>query len=82
MFGLAGDVLLRSGPASYTLRSAAETLGVPVEELAHAWAMLGLTVADSDTPMLSQADVDGLATWIAFKDDFGEEAAAGFLGPH
>lgn len=79
LFGLAGDVLLWSGPASYTLRSAALALGVPVEEVAYAWAMLGLTVADSDTPMLSQADIDGLATWIAFKDDFGEDAAAGFL---
>ncbi len=52
---------------------------MPVEDVSHAWAMLGLTVADSDTPTLSQADVDALATWLAFKADFGEDAASGLL---
>jgi class 3 adenylate cyclase len=79
LFGLAGDALQRSGPPAYSLRTAAEALGVPLEDVEHAWAMLGLTVADSDTPALSQADVDGLATWVAFKADFGEDAASGFL---
>ncbi|MCV7401057.1 adenylate/guanylate cyclase domain-containing protein [Mycobacterium fragae] len=79
LFGLAGDALQRSGPPIHSLRSAAEELGVPVEDIEHAWAMLGLTVADADTPTLSQADVDGLATWAAFKADFGEDAASGFL---
>jgi class 3 adenylate cyclase len=79
LFGLAGDALQWSGPPIYTLRSAAEALAVPVEDLAHAWAMLGLTVADSDTPTLSQADVDALAMWVAFQADFGEDAASGFL---
>lgn len=79
LFGLAGDALQRSGSPTYSLRTAADALGVPVEDVEHAWAMLGLTVADCDTPALSQADFDGLATWAAFKGDFGEDAASGFL---
>ena len=41
--------------------------------------MLGLTVADPDTPALSQADVDGLATWVAMRMQMGPDAADGFL---
>jgi class 3 adenylate cyclase len=79
LFGLAGDALLWSGPPIYSLRTAAEALGVPVEELAQAWAMLGLTVADPDTAALTQADVDGLATWLAMRTQMGHDAVDGFL---
>ena len=79
LFGLAGDVLQWSGPPIYSLRAAAEELGVPLEELAHAWAVLGLTVADSEQPALSRADVDGLATWVAMKSIVGDDAALGLL---
>ena len=79
LFGLAGDVLQWSGPPIYSLRAAAEELGVPPEELAHAWAVLGLTVADSEQPALSRADVDGLATWVAMKSIVGDDAALGLL---
>jgi class 3 adenylate cyclase len=79
LFGLAGDALLWSGPQIYTLRTAAESIGTTVEEVEHAWAMLGLTVADSDTPALSQADVDALATWVTMRMQMGPDAADGFL---
>jgi class 3 adenylate cyclase len=79
LFGLAGDVLLQSGPLKYTLRTAAESLGVPVADIEHAWAILGLTAADVDTPMLSQADVDALATWIAMRAQLGEDATDGYM---
>ncbi|MGH3967525.1 MAG: adenylate/guanylate cyclase domain-containing protein [Mycobacterium sp.] len=79
LFGLGGDALQWSGVPIYSLARAAEVLQVPPEDVAHAWAMLGLTVADSDTPTLSQADVDALSTWFAFKTDFGAAAASGFL---
>ncbi|WP_116374704.1 adenylate/guanylate cyclase domain-containing protein [Mycobacterium sp. MFM001] len=79
LFGLAGDALLWSGPPIHTLRTAADTLGAPVEDVEHAWAMLGLTVADPDTPALSQADVDGLATWRAMRMQWGPDAADGLL---
>ncbi len=79
LFGLAGDVLLWSGPQTYTLRSAADSIGVTVDAVEHAWAILGLTVEDVDTPTLSQADVDGLATWAAMRAQMGIDAADGYL---
>jgi class 3 adenylate cyclase len=79
LFGLAGDVLLRSGPQTYTLRTAAESLGVPVAEVEHAWAILGLTATDVDTPMLSHADVEALATWAAMRALLGEDATDGYM---
>jgi class 3 adenylate cyclase len=79
LFGLAGDALLWSGPQVYTLRTAADAIGVALADVEHGWAMLGLTVADPDTPALSQADVDGLATWVALRMQMGPDAADGFL---
>jgi class 3 adenylate cyclase len=79
LFGLAGDVLLWSGPPIYTLRTAADAIGVALEDVEHGWAMLGLTVADADTPALSQVDVDSLATWVTLRAQMGNDAADGFL---
>ena len=55
------------------------SIGVALEDVEHGWAMLGLTVADPDTPALSQADVDSLATWVAMRMQMGPDAADGFL---
>jgi class 3 adenylate cyclase len=79
LFGLAGDAVLRSGPVAFSLRTAADSIGAPVHDIEHAWAMLGLTVGDLDTPMLSQADVDSLATWVAMRARMGDDAADGYL---
>ena len=79
LFGLAGDVLVWSGRPIYTLRTAADALGVAVSEVAQAWALLGLSVADPDQVALSQADVDGLAGWFQMKVLMGDEGAFGFL---
>jgi class 3 adenylate cyclase len=79
LFGLAGDAVLRSGPQAFSLRTAADSIGAAVQDVEHAWAMLGLTVDDVDTPMLSQADVDGLATWLAMRARMGDDAADGYL---
>jgi class 3 adenylate cyclase len=79
LFGLAGDAVLRSGPQAFSLRTAADSIGAAVRDVEHAWAMLGLTVDDVDTPMLSQADVDGLATWVAMRARMGDDAADGYL---
>lgn len=79
LFGLAGDVLLWSGPPIYSLRTAADAIGVALEDVERGWAMLGLTVADPDTPTLSQVDVDSLATWVALRMQWGPDAADGFL---
>ena len=79
LFGLAGDVLQWSGRPIYSFRAAARELGVPAGDLAHAWAVLGLTVADPERPALSQVDVDGLAAWVAMKAIVGDDAALGWL---
>ncbi len=78
LFGLAGDVLGWSGPPAYSLRSAADALDVPVDDVERAWVMLGLSVADRDAPALSQADVDALATWVAMRAQLGDPVD-GFL---
>ncbi|ETW26297.1 adenylate/guanylate cyclase domain-containing protein [Mycobacterium gastri] len=79
LFGLAGDVLQWSGPPIHTVRSAAQELGLSAEEVARAWALLGLTVAGPDVPALSQADVDALATWVGLKAVVGQDGAYGLL---
>jgi len=78
LFGLAGDTAGRSGPPIYSLRTAAETLGVPVGDIERAWTMLGLSVAGPDTLALSQADVDSLALWVEMRSRLGEPVD-GFL---
>ena len=67
------------GRPIYTLQTAAEELGISVDDVARAWALLGLTVAGPDVPALSQADVDALATWLALKTAVGESGAHGML---
>jgi class 3 adenylate cyclase len=79
LFGLAGDVLLWSGPPVYTVAAAAEKLGVAPDDVGQAWTLLGLTIAGPDIPALSEADVDGLATWLALKTAVGEDGALGLL---
>jgi adenylate cyclase len=79
LFGLAGDVMMASGRPSYSLRAAAEALGVTLEEVSRAWAVLGLTVVDAEQPALSQADVDALEGWVETKNAVGEHAALGWL---
>jgi class 3 adenylate cyclase len=79
LFGLAGDVLSWSGPPIYTVQTAAEELGISADDVARAWALLGLTVAGPDVLALSQADVDALATWLALKTAVGENGAYGLL---
>jgi adenylate cyclase len=79
LFGLAGDVVQWSGLPVYSLRTAAVVLGVPAEDVAHAWDVLGLMVTDTETLLLSQADVDGLATWVTLRTVAGEDAAINFL---
>ncbi|MBY0290647.1 MAG: adenylate/guanylate cyclase domain-containing protein [Mycobacteriaceae bacterium] len=79
LFGLAGDALQGPGRPIYSLRTAADALGVPLPEVATAWTALGLTIADPDALTLSQLDVDGLSTWVAIKELVGDEPALAFL---
>jgi class 3 adenylate cyclase len=79
LFGLAGDALQGPGRPTYSLRTAADALGVSLDELATAWTALGLTIASPDALALSQRDVDGLATWVAIKGLVGDGPALAFL---
>ncbi len=79
LFALCGDALQCSGRPTYSLRTAADALGVAVDDVAHAWAALVLTVAGLDHLALSQADVDALATWVGVRQEVGDDAAFGLL---
>ena len=72
-------MLQRSGRPTYSIPTAADALGVPAEDVEHAWALRGLTVASPDHLALSQADVDGLAAWLKMKAFLGSEGAFGAL---
>jgi class 3 adenylate cyclase len=73
LFGLAGDAIRRSGRPTYSLRTAAESLGLPLHDVAHYWAMLDLTVPSPDDFTLTQADVDTLATCDAMRARLGDD---------
>lgn len=79
LFGLAGDVLQGPGRPIHSLRAAADALGTSVDEVATAWAVMGLRISDPEALALSQADVDGLQTWVAIKALVGDDAALAFL---
>ncbi len=79
LFALAGDAVISPGPVLHSLRSAAESLSLPLEAVEHAWAALGLTVADADQIALTQADVDGLRTWADLGAVAGVDASMGVL---
>ena len=73
LFGLAGDVLRRTGPPAYSLRTAAEALALPLDQVAHIVGMLGLTVPTQTRIVLSQADVDALATCADMRERMGDD---------
>ena len=79
LFGLAGDALQGPGRPIHSLRTAADALGTSVDEVATAWAVMGLRISDPEALALSQADVDGLQTWVAIKALVGDDAALAFL---
>ena len=79
LFGLAGDVLQGPGRPMHSLRTASDALGTSVDEVATAWAVMGLRISDPEALALSQADVDGLQTWVAIKALVGDDAALAFL---
>jgi class 3 adenylate cyclase len=75
LFGLAGDAIRRSGRPAYSLRTAAEALALPLHHVADIWAMLGLAIPEADAIVLSQADVDALATCADMEDRMGDDGS-------
>lgn len=79
LFGLAGDALQRSGRPIHSLRTAAEALGVNLEDITHLWSILGLTVSSPEQVALSRADVDALDTCLVMRASMEDAAADGLL---
>ena len=75
LFGLAGDALRRTGRPAYSLRTAADTLGLPLDDVTRSWATLGLSSIGPDHVALSQEDVDALATCADMTALMGDDTA-------
>ena len=75
LFGLAGDAIRRTGRPAYSLRTAADTLGLPLDEVTRSWATLGLSSIGPDHVALSQEDVDALATCADMTVLMGDDTA-------
>ncbi|MGW4098153.1 adenylate/guanylate cyclase domain-containing protein [Mycobacterium sp. NPDC004974] len=73
LFGLAGDAIRRPGPPTYSLRSAAAELGLPLDDVGQFWAALDLGVPDPDDVTLTEADFDALATCAAMRARLGDD---------
>ena len=72
LFGLAGDAVRRLGQPVYSLQTAAEDLGLPIDDVARFWTMLGLAVTDADDVALSRLDFDALATCADMRTRMGD----------
>jgi class 3 adenylate cyclase len=79
LFALAGDAQMRSGRRVHSLRTVAAALDLPLADIEHAWAALGLTVTDPDQIALTDADLEGLRTWSDLSATAGEAASLGVL---
>jgi len=79
LYALAGDALIRSGPSTFSLRSAAAELDLPLADVEQIWAVLGFATADPDEVMLNGLDVAAIATCAETRTILGDEAALGVL---
>ncbi len=75
LFGLAGDAIRRLGPPTHSLRTAAEHLGLSIDDAERLWSLVGLGVTDPDRVELSDPDVDALDTCAAMMVLMGDGAA-------
>jgi class 3 adenylate cyclase len=73
LFGLSGDAVRQTGRPTHSLRTAAEALGLPLDDTAHFWTTLGLSVPNPDDVVLSQVDVDALATCADMRQRLGDD---------
>lgn len=77
LFGLAGDRKVRPGRDTYTLREAAEIVGLDVELVQRLWQAFGLPIVDADTKVASPDDVATIPLFASMAGLLGEEAALG-----
>jgi hypothetical protein len=77
LFALAGDRRIRPVVGLLTLREAGARLEADPLHLQRVWRTLGLSSADTDTPLLTEADVEALQTYLEVRAFLGEETALG-----
>lgn len=77
LFALAGDRRIRPVVGLLSLREAAARLEAEPSVLARAWRTLGLPDNGIDAPLLTEADVEALGTYLAVRAFLGEDTALG-----
>ena len=75
LFALAGDRRIRPLVGLLSLREAAQRLEAEPSLLARAWRTLGLPDNGIDAPLLTDADVEALGTFLTVRAFLGEETA-------
>jgi class 3 adenylate cyclase len=77
LFALAGDRRIRPMVGLTSLRQAAVTLNVELDLVTRAWRTCGLSYSDADAPILTEADVESLETFLLVREFLGEDVALG-----
>jgi class 3 adenylate cyclase len=77
LFALAGDRRIRPMVGLLSLRDAAARLDVEPTVLHRVWRTLGLPDNGVDAELLTEADVEALATYLEIRRFLGEETALG-----
>jgi class 3 adenylate cyclase len=77
LFALAGDKRIRPVVGLATLREAATRLEADPEVVLRAWRTFGLPDNGLDAPLLTDADVEALQTYLDVRTFLGEETALG-----
>jgi class 3 adenylate cyclase len=75
LFALAGDRRIRPLVGLLTIRDAAARFEVEPAVLARVWRSLGLPDNGIDAPLLTEADIDALGTYLDVRRFLGEETA-------
>ena len=77
LFALAGDRRIRPVIGLLTMREAATRLEADPSVLGRAWRTLGLRDTGLDAPLLTEADVEALGTFLEVRAFVGEDTALG-----
>ena len=77
LFALAGDRRIRPVVGLLSHREAGARLEADPQHLQRVWRTLGLPSADIDTPLLTEADVEALQTYLEVRSFLGEDTALG-----
>lgn len=77
LFALAGDRQIRPLVGLLTLREAGIRLETDPQVLARVWRAFGLPDSGIDAPLLTEADVEALQTYLMVRGFLGEDTALG-----